>query len=41
VTITYYDNGPGKPGRAPAKLFTVEVKRASEVAAVTADDLDF
>lgn len=39
VTITYHDNGPGKPGRAPAKLFRVDVKRASETASVGAEDL--
>lgn len=39
VEITYYDNGPGKPGRAPAKLFKVEVIRAGEAAAVGAEDL--
>lgn len=36
ITITYYANGEGKPGKAPAKLFKVDVKRGG---AVGADDL--
>lgn len=38
ITITYSGNGEGKPGRAPAKLFKVEVTRAG-AEAVTAADL--
>lgn len=36
IAITYYANGEGKPGRAPAKLFKVDVKRGG---AVGAEDL--
>lgn len=39
ITITYSGVGEGKPGRAPAKLFTVEVVRAAEVEKVSAADL--
>ena len=37
--ISYYANGEGKPGRAPAKLFDVKVTRAADVPNVGADDL--
>lgn len=42
IAIVYKANGEGKPGRAPAKLFDVAVKRASTAAAdsgVSADSL--
>lgn len=37
ITITYSGVGEGKPGRAPAKLFTVEVERGSGEAVGAAD----
>ena len=39
ITITYYANGEGKPGRAPAKLFKVEVTRKGAQEKVGAADL--
>ena len=39
ISITYYANGEGKPGQAPAKLFKVDLVRAGEQAAVGAADL--
>lgn len=39
VSITYSGVGEGKPGFAPAKLFTVEVTRSANTKAVSASDL--
>lgn len=39
ISIEYYANGDGKPGRAPAKLFKVEVKRTGAKEKVSAEDL--
>lgn len=39
IRIAYVGDGPGKPGRAPSKLFEVIVEKAGSTAPVEASDL--